>query len=373
MTRRLAGLALLLAAVSPPPPADAQERPYIPEDLQRTCGAFAAAMVAGDAAEAAAEFYAEDAVVLVDSEHVYRGRSAILEGFLRSCLEDPSGPEEDGPETEIEVDRVVAGEGAVTLAGRYSSPAGAAGVYSNTWKRQADGSWRLAASVMTFEPAQAATARSGEGFSCTRVLGFSQSMEWYGGLSLADHLGEDGNPDPPALDADAFLPGWQGRFVMGAAVEQWTDPGFPGWSGAHRRVHETPAHCARDEVDRVVFNVSGAARSPEAWAAAVDSVAELIRSKFPAVERIVVQPVVGAPEGACTDVRAARNHPVIVEGIRRTAEKDGITAGPRPKVASCGQFSDALGHLTVEGAERVRRALREHYRASTAGVGGEGR
>ena len=252
----------------------AQEEPAIPEDLQRTYGAFAAALIEGDA-ETAIEFYAEDAVVLVDHEHVYRGRAAILDGFLRGYLEDASGAEEDGSGTEIGVDRVVVGEDVVTLAGRYANQAGAAGVYSNTWQRQADGSWKLAASVLTFGSSVRTPSRSETGFSCTQVLGFSQSMEWYAGLSLADYVDRNARPDLSALDPDAFLPAWQGRFFMGAAVERWTDPDFAGWSGPDRLAHETPARCGRDEVDRVVFNVSGAARSPDAWAAAVDSVADV--------------------------------------------------------------------------------------------------
>lgn len=60
---------------------------------------------------------------------------------------------EGGPGTEIQVDGVVVGEGVVTLVGRYTNPSGAAGVYSNTWERQDDGSWELAVSVMTFEAA----------------------------------------------------------------------------------------------------------------------------------------------------------------------------------------------------------------------------
>ena len=299
------GLVLLVTLGVSPVGAAARDAPAIPEDLQETCETFAAAMLEGDG-ETAIEFYADDAMVLVDHEHVCRGRPAIRDGILAAF-----GPSFESPD-------------------RTSSP-----------------------------PAGS--------FSCTQVLGFSQSMEWYAGLSVADYLDENARPDLSALERDAFLPTWQGRFFIGAVVDKWTDPGFTGWAGTHRWAHETPAHCERDEVDRVVFNVSGEARSPQAWAAAVDSVAVLIRAKFPAVRRVVMQPVVGAPEGECTDVRAARNHPVIVEGIRRAADRGGITAGPSPRVADCGQFSDALGHLTVEGAEHVRGALREHYRSSSVG------
>lgn len=78
-----------------------------------------------------------------------------------------------------------------------------------------------------------------------------------------------------------------------------------------------------------------------------------------------MQPVVGAPEGECPEVRAARNQPVIAEGIRQAAERGSVTAGPNPKVASCAQFSDALGHLATAGADLVHRALRDYYRDST--------
>lgn len=353
--------ASLLALLLPMAPAAAQEFPEIPPDLQETYGAFATALVEGRADDAVG-FYAEDAVVLVDSEHVYRGRSAILEGFLRAYLEAPAG--EDGREAEIRVDGVVVGEGVVTLAGRYTNPAEASGIYGNTWERQDDGSWKLAASVMTFEAGDGARApgRARLGFACTQVLGFSQSLEWFGGLSLESLADGAGSSEPPGLKQGGFLPAWQGRFYPGASVEDWMDPEHPGWSGPSATARETPAHCSREEVDRVIFNVSGAPRSPDAWAEAVDSVAAVVRAKFPAVRRVVMQPVVGAPEGECRDIRAARNHPGIAEGIRRAAEQGPVTAGPKPKVAACKQYRDDLGHLTEEGAESIRAVLRDHYR-----------
>lgn len=201
------------------------------------------------------------------------------------------------------------------------------------------------------------------GFSCTQVLGFSQSLEWYGGLSLADYIAGEGPPQSPTLEAGAFLPKWQGGFYMGAAVEKWTDPEFPAWSTTPATTHEKTAHCDRDQVDRVVFNVSGAARSADEWASVIESVAELIRENFPAVRQIVMQPVVGAPEGGeCEEVRAARNHPGIAEGIRRVAQRGMVEAGPEPKVESCDQFRDELGHLTKDGARHVRKKLETHYR-----------
>lgn len=149
-TMRATGWILLTALIMLPARAPGQAAPEIPDDLRRTYGAFATAMVEGEA-EKAIEFYAEDAVVRIDSEHVYRGRSAILEEFLRSYLDVPSDTGDERTGTEIEVDRVAAGEELVTLAGRYTNPSGASGIYANTWQRQADGTWKLASSVMTFE------------------------------------------------------------------------------------------------------------------------------------------------------------------------------------------------------------------------------
>lgn len=338
-------------------------QPELPESLQQAYGQFAAAMVNGQAKDAL-EFYAEDAVVLVDHEHVYRGRSEILGGFLNVYLAPPAG--EDDPGTEIEEDGVIVGEGAVTLAGRYSSRTGTSAIYSNTWQRQNDETWKLAVSVMTFESTGSEMTSAERKFSCTQVLGYSQSIQWFAGLSLAEHVEEGQPPDLPPLKRGAFLPGWQGRFFLGGAIEHWADPEYPGWSGPHVRAYETPAHCPPEEVDRVVFNVSGKARSVEEWAAAIESVAEVIRLKFPDDPQIVMQPAVGAPESMCKEVRAARNQPVISEGIRLAAESGKVQAGPEPKVTSCSQFHDELGHLTREGARHVHRFLREQYGASTA-------
>lgn len=192
------------------------------------------------------------------------------------------------------------------------------------------------------------------GYSCTEVLGFSQSMQWYAAFSIADRPARS---DSWELGPDEFLPGWQGRFTFGATIERWTDSDFAGWDGTY----VSPSHCAREEVDRVVFNVSGEARPADEWATAIESVAELVRAKYPGGRAVVMQPVIGAPPGECEEVRAAQNHPTIVQGIARAAQRGVITAGPNPTVSSCSQFGDELGHLTASGAEHVQGILRAHY------------
>ena len=219
------------------------------------------------------------------------------------------------------------------------------------WVRKRSGGLGLLVLGMVLVPTHA-TGQSR--FSCTEVLGFSQTMQWSAALSLADGP-ESG--DSWQLGAEAFLPGWQGRFTFGASIERWMDPDFAGWEGTY----VTPSHCDREKVDRVVLNVSGGARSAGEWAAAIDSVAGVVRARYPAVRSVVMQAVVGAPPGECREVRAARNQPTIVWGIALAAQRGGITAGPDPTVTSCSQFLDPLGHLTAEGARHIQDVLRAYY------------
>lgn len=204
-------------------------------------------------------------------------------------------------------------------------------------------------------------ARAQAEFSCTEVLGFSQSLQWYTGGSRP----EGGNADRSAeLRVDQFLPNWQGRFTFGAAIDRWKDDEYLGWEGVY--VSREP--CPREEIDRVVFNVSGSARSIDEWVAAIDSVASLVTIKYPAAREVVMQPVVGAPEAKCEQVRAAQNHPVIFAAIAVVAERHvHITQGPGPKVATCDEFADQMGHLTEAGAQHIQHDIRVYFRVRSDG------
>ncbi len=191
-------------------------------------------------------------------------------------------------------------------------------------------------------------------FACTEVLGFSQSWEWFTGKSLAEHRGDVNVP------AQAFLSTWQGRFEFGSAVELWSDPGFKGWEGTYL----SPQMCAGEAVDRIIFNVSGASRDVQKWVQDIDQVLEVLRKKYPALRRIVLQPVVGADPGQCGDVRAAQNHPLIASAISSVAASSRhprVIAGPTPTVADCDHFTDLLGHLSPRGALYIHELLRSQY------------
>lgn len=167
-------------------------------------------------------------------------------------------------------------------------------------------------------------------FECTEVVGFSQTGQWF---------------------ASFEEPGWQARIQPGASVEKWTHSDFDGWESAVRS-----RRCSRSEVDRVVFTISGEGRPAGAWAAEIEDVVEVIVERYAAVRAIVLQPVVGGPDGGeCryqdATVRASQNQPVIAEGIAIVVDKvDGmVVAGAFPEVVTCDQFADRLGHLTATG------------------------
>jgi hypothetical protein len=191
-------------------------------------------------------------------------------------------------------------------------------------------------------------------FACTEVLGFSQSWQWFTGSAMLDYR-ENGR-----VPADAFLSNWQGRFEFGAAIELWSDQDFRGWEGTYRSLRT----CPREKVDRVLFNISGAPRETRQWVQDIRKVIEILYKKYPNVQRIVLQPVVGAEEDKCADVRAARIHPIITAAIKEVvaeSRNQKVIAGATPKVANCDHFSDKLGHLSPEGALYVHEFLLNHY------------
>ena len=64
-------------------------------------------------------------------------------------------------------------------------------------------------------PAAAAPVTQSSGFTCTHVIGFSQTREWY-------------------LDSTTFEPivgdaQWQLLWANGASIDMWADPNFSGW------------------------------------------------------------------------------------------------------------------------------------------------
>lgn len=114
------------------------------DSVNRTGAAFIAAW-SGDDPDAVAAFYAENAVVIVQDGRIFRGPGEILNGFIRPLVSRIS-------EVRPTVAEVTAGDGVVVFAGQHSirlTPHGVvrSGMFSNTWERQADGSWKIRTSA----------------------------------------------------------------------------------------------------------------------------------------------------------------------------------------------------------------------------------
>lgn len=205
----------------------------------------------------------------------------------------------------------------------------------------------------------------GDEFARTRVIGFSQVGQVRGGWFVAGGVFES------IVGNDRWELLWSG----GAGVDRWRDPDYEGWKRA--LVSPCPGE---NPPDRVLLSISGPYGDDEnAWAEAIDATVDVIQQKLPAVRRIILQAVVGGPEGKpCSAptasrkasgggrVRASWQHAHIVKAIRTVVEKrDGrlvsVVAGYEPTVRSCGDYTDALGHLTPEGAAAVGRAIAEYY------------
>ena len=158
--------------------------------------------------------------------------------------------------------------------------------------------------------------------SCTAVLGFSQTRNWF--------------------DAGSF-PGWELDALAGADLHDWADPAFAGYS-------RTP--CG-DVPSRVIYQV---AYSP-GWAQASDATISSylsqaiinINANWPTASLVLI-PIVGGPNHQTCPignkiVGASGMHPKMDTAIASS----GILAGPDLLVAKCSQYSDAKGHLTATG------------------------
>ena len=176
-------------------------------------------------------------------------------------------------------------------------------------------------------------------YSCTEVIGFSQTRQWFRHFDLEN---------------------WQGRVFGGASIDNWSNPNFEGWTQPIKQ-----PHCDTADVDRVLLTISGEERSVNAWVNVIDDVIMLIHGNYPSLEKIMLQPVVGENQsGVClrsnTAVRASVNHPIINQAITQLVGGD-IVGGATPTVDGCNDFRDQTGHLTASAAEQVGNELEIFY------------
>lgn len=191
---------------------------------------------------------------------------------------------------------------------------------------------------------------AGTAHTATRVIGFSQTREWF--LSgFETHV----------VDAH-----WEAVTPNGASIEKWADSTYVGWSTA------AMSTVAQGPITRAVLNVSGAARSQAQWQADIEAAVTTLQAKLPDVTAIILEPVVGGPahtvcQFAGQDVRAAANHPTIDLAIADAvaANPSLLSAGLSPEVGDCSHYEDTTGHLSSAGAAHVAAQMGAYY----AGLG----
>jgi hypothetical protein len=204
----------------------------------------------------------------------------------------------------------------------------------------------LLALSMTTPAAAAPAPRGAATFTCTQVLGFSQTRNWFRAFQI-----DLGNARYQLLQS-----------TNGGL--KWQDPNFSGWDNPLI----SPCTQGSRDPDRIIDNIS--------WRQNVTDVAfyvreirdevATLRALFPGAE-IVLQAVIGGPnDSTCSGVHTAIVHPAVEAAIAQVVAADpGLSApvGPEaPEVARCSYFRDDIGHLIDEQKDPMGRFIASFYR-----------
>ena len=196
-------------------------------------------------------------------------------------------------------------------------------------------------------PSAASTAGS---FVCTRVLGYSQTRQWY--LDAPDFEQVVGNDQ------------WELLWRKGAGMK-WQNPSYVGWTDPVA----SPCVERSGDPDRVLLTI-GASKCVDSSCKATEitKAVATIRLKYPNVAQILLQPLVGGPGHAlCYTtggllIRATYLHPIIDEAIGATVGGDTL-AGASPEVRTCSDYSNdaGSGHFVRAARGIIGRMIGEFY------------
>ena len=185
-------------------------------------------------------------------------------------------------------------------------------------------------------------------YACARVLGFSQTGQWY----------IQGN-------FESYVPGdnWESQTKGGGNINQWADPTSDFWNA------RVLMPCSFSPLERVMLNIgykAGAANLIPNIYAAIQN----IRDRWPTVRQIALQAIIGGPDDSyiCTfdgkEVQAAKQHKPVLDAIAYVLANpswDGLVGGLDARVQSCADFSDAEGHMRAVGYNYVAQTLGTYY------------
>lgn len=197
-----------------------------------------------------------------------------------------------------------------------------------------------------------ALPRSTTAATCTMIMGFSQTKEWY--LAGFESIVPNGQ--------------FQGLNVSGTEISDMADPNSTIWSYWASGTVYSKCTTNWQTPDRVVLNISGDYNSnPTAWKNDIIAAVATIRNKLNPDPQILLQPVVGGPNHTDCGTRASYNHPYIDQGIALAVAQDSsLVAGFSPEVASCSQYRDDKGHLSSSGASHVAQRVGAYFNGPTA-------
>lgn len=196
-------------------------------------------------------------------------------------------------------------------------------------------------------PAPTPTAPT-SGRTCTEVIGFSETYQWYfGGYPTYDQFYSQLPPGSVQLRWDA-----------GASIDKWADPSFSGWTGG---LGSRACTAGSDDPDAVILTITSSDYVTDIawWRQQISAAIGVARARYANLRTVFLQPVVGGPSHeSCfvggVQVRATYNEPYIEQAIG-TLLGNGVSAGADPLVRTCADYADDIGHLT-DGADGGRGA-----------------
>src|SRR5215472_10388981 len=220
-------------------------------------------------------------------------------------------------------------------------------------------SWRLRALFVcgmilvvfiTISHQNSATSAEAASVTCTQIVGFSQTMQWY----FAGFQTTISNTKS-----------WELRWVGGGSIGNWADPNYVGWTDDAYQA--TSCSTNWNSPDQALLDVSGDySNDPNYWAQQTQLAMTNLRNKWPTVRTIIVQPVVGGPGGGLcifngSVVRASYNFPFIIQGLQQLANGSTVVLGITPTVSSCNDYADNIGHLTDSAKGPIGVMIGNYY------------
>lgn len=191
-------------------------------------------------------------------------------------------------------------------------------------------------------------------YTCTQVIGYSQTDQWF---DFAEAVAGDSR--------------WQLLANNGGAAWRWADPNYAGWNNPI----QSRCTSSSSAPDRVVMDITRNEYTTNVSTFETDirNVIATIRSRYPAVRQIVLQPIVGGPTHATCPwpgaqfgvVRASYNHPYIEQAIDRVVAGT-VVKGADPHVRSCSDYADDVGHLTGSASVAIGQGIGNFYRSSSS-------